>query len=368
MLALIATALIGMQDAVPPSEASIEKAIKAGTTALIEQFKIDSSLRVSAVNADMGYNYRALVLYALVHSGVVTLQDETVQALLGRVAAAPLERTYQVAMTAAALAAIDPVKYQGKLAQCAQYLVDNQCDNGQWGYGEPYEPKEYAASTGDGGAKKTVAKIRIARVKKLGPAVGDNSNSQYAALGLKACAAGACEIESAALSRAIEWWERSQVKGGGWSYHGDGVYQEKLGPYGSMTAGAVSSLIMLKQIKNSDPKLSPAVTRGLSWLADHFTVEKNPLATADREEWLHYYLYAIERVGDLLPTEKIGRRGWYAIGATFLIQTQKPGGLWEGPGPGMSIADTCFALLFLERAARRPPVATGGKVDQTPPK
>jgi hypothetical protein len=356
-----------MQD-VPPSEASIERAIRAGTQALVGQCRVDSSLRVNAVNADMGYDYCGLVLYALVHSGVYTLEDDTVKALLGRLVAAPMLRTYQVAMTAAALAAVDPVKYQAKLAQCAQYLLDHQCDNGQWGYGERYESQEYAASTGDGGTKKTIAKIRIARVKKLGPLVGDNSNSQYAALGLKACAAGACEIESAAVSRAIEWWERSQVKGGGWSYHGEGVYQEPLGSYGSMTAGAVSSLIMLKQIKNSDPKLSPAVTRGLSWLADNFTVERNAKAPPDREEWLHYYLYALERVGDLLPTEKIGRRSWYAIGATFLIQTQKPSGLWEGPDPGLTIADTCFALLFLERAARRPPVATGGKVDQPAPK
>jgi hypothetical protein len=83
-------------------------------------------------------------------------------------------------------------------------------------------------------------------------------------------------------------------------------------------------------------------------------------------EWFHYYLYAIERVGDLYPTEKIGRHPWYAMGANRLIKTQRSDGAWFGTNPDMWIADTCFALLFLERVARRPPVATGGK-KETPP-
>ena len=141
--------------------------------------------------------------------------------------------------------------------------------------------------------------------------------------------------------------------------------------YGSMTAGAVSSLIMLKQIKNSDPKVAPSVVRGVAWIAENFTVEKNARAPLGREEWYHYSLYALERVGDLYPTEKFGRKAWYAIGATHLLKTQQKDGAWQGPDPNLSIADTCFALLFLERVARRAPVATGGKnppSPQPPPK
>jgi len=74
----------------------------------------------------------------------------------------------------------------------------------------------------------------------------------------------------------------------------------------------------------------------------------------------------MERVGDLYPTEKFGKRAWYAIGATYLLKTQRPDGTWEAGYPDMAIADTCFALLFLERVARRPPVATGGKSPPAP--
>jgi hypothetical protein len=358
MLAVIAALLFGMQDAVPPPEADIEKAIKSGTEALIARWPGILSGE-GAINYGAGYEYDALILYTLVHSGL-PLQDETVQRLLGRVVAAPFHRTYQIALTSAALAAIDPVKYQGKLAQCAQYLVDWQCDNGQWTYGDKYEPEAKAPPPGDG-ANQTIATIKIKRLKKLGPLVGDNSNSQYAALGLKACSTAGCEIDAPTLTRAIEWWEKAQQKDGAWSYHGDGILDPKTGTYGSMTAGGVSSLIMLKRMKNSDPKVAPSITRGMAWLAANFSVEQIPGVPPGMEHWRHYYLYAMERAGDLYPTDKFGKHAWYAIGATHLVKTQRSDGTWIGTDSRMVIADTCFALLFLERVARRAPVATGGK-------
>src|SRR5262245_20807398 len=49
----------------------------------------------------------------------------------------PLEATYNVALQAMILEEFDRVKYQGRIHQCAQFLVDNQCANGQWTYGSP---------------------------------------------------------------------------------------------------------------------------------------------------------------------------------------------------------------------------------------
>jgi hypothetical protein len=69
----------------------------------------------------------------------------------------------------------------------------------------------------------------------------------------------------------------------------------------------------------------------------------------------------VERAGDLYPTEKLGKRAWYAMGAKHLLKTQGADGLWPSKKADLVIADSCFALLFLERVARRPPVATGGK-------
>jgi len=135
-----------------------------------------------------------------------------------------------------------------------------------------------------------------------------------------------------------------------------------------MTAGAVSSLIMLKQIKGWDPKLSTPITRGFTWLAENFTVEKNPGAPPGLEDWRYYFLYAMERAGDLYPTEKFGKRAWYALGAAHLLKVQRSDGSWVSTNTSLTVADTCFALLFLERVARRAPVATGGKEAPPPPK
>jgi hypothetical protein len=316
----------------------------------------------------MGFDYSALMLYTFVHSGL-PLQEETLQKLLAKVLSDPLLRTYQVALTAAALAAIDPLKYQGKLAQCAQFLADWQCDNGQWGYGDKYEPPEYGGASSDGSAKKTVAKIRISRVKKLGPLVGDNSNSQYAALGLRACSQGGCEIEATVLSRAIEWWEKSQQKDGGWSYHGDGVYQAPLGVHGPIDGGR----------RREQPHHAQAAQelRSQGRVVDHarprvdggeFHRRGQRATPAGREVWHLYFLYAMEPGGRPHPTELFGKRAWYAIGAAHLLKTQREDGSWKGTNVDMVIADTCFALLFLERVARRPPVATGGKTPAPPAK
>src|SRR5688572_23171161 len=77
-----------------------------------------------------------LLLYTFVVAGVPPA-DERFQKLLGRVLAEEPAHVYRVALQAMALEELDRVRYQERIAQCAQFLVDNQCLNGQWSYGEP---------------------------------------------------------------------------------------------------------------------------------------------------------------------------------------------------------------------------------------
>ena len=68
-----------------------------------------------------------------------------------------------------------------------------------------------------------------------------------------------------------------------------------------------------------------------------------------------YYLYALERAGILYGTEHFGGRAWYAEGAKFLLETQKPDGSWresDYAGVAPETWDTCFAILFLRRATK----------------
>ena len=68
---------------------------------------------------------------------------------------------------------------------------------------------------------------------------------------------------------------------------------------------------------------------------------------ATGEVKVYYFLYGLERAGKLYGTEKFGRNGWTASGAEYLLKNQEPTGAWN-----KSSVDTCFALLFLQRATR----------------
>ncbi len=331
-----------------------------------------------------------LILLTLAHSGFYAEGDAVIQQLLEMITKKQIGSTYTASLQAMALQKINPRKYQARIVQCAQFLADNQCSNGQWDYGEPANfdpPKEEPAPVATGGAKpgetprpkgevgKTHALPRIpVQKKKTGPPNGDNSNSQYAALGLRACLDAGVVVEPRVLQQARSWWVKSQNRNGGWGYNGNGVHDESgevneggvsNSSYGSMTAGAVGALCIYDYYLGQSFRNDPSVGKGLEWLAANYDVKRNP---RKKEFFYLYYLYALERAGILFGTEKIGSHEWYPDGAVHLLATQMPGGAWDsGDKNHKEIAvDTCFAILFLRRGTQPlKPVATqsaiGGK-------
>ena len=341
-----------------------------------------------------------LVLWTFVHAGVPEA-DPDFDRLLKKMLDAPLERTYGVALQAMILEELDRAKHQRRIAQCAQFLLDNQCANGQWAYGDPSvfvdEIPQLPKSTATAPARpkpgappppgtriKPEVRIRIkVQARRTGPEKGDNSNSQYAALGLRACHDAGIVLPREATERAIAWWRSSQKADSaakverleldgepprlfrgttvaaqtvtaapqGWCYedHSDHA------AYGSMTAGAVGSLCIYDYIldpKGSGWRKDKHVHRGLQWMARRFTVTANPGryefgGGEDTREQYYYYLYALERAAILYGTERLGARRWYPEGAEVLVAEQGEDGSWNATEP---VADTCFAILFLRRA------------------
>ncbi|HEX7897585.1 MAG TPA: hypothetical protein VF950_07475 [Planctomycetota bacterium] len=329
-------------------------------------------------------NADELVLLTLIHAGVPE-NDPKLQEYFTRAMAAKQERTYKVALLAMCLEELDRVKHQGKIRQCAQFLVDNMAQNGQWSYGEPSTFADGTPTGGGGGAvasggvkevangprqkPKVVQKVSVQK-RVPGPATGDNSNSQYAALGLRACHdAGIVLPKETVIKPAKRWWATSQlgVKGKdnsvatgaamvadprGWSY-------TTADPaYGSMTAGAIGAVCIFDYILGEDWKKDKVVAGGMGWLTKNFSVTENigPCQTGGQapNEFLYYYLYALERVGMLYDTPFIGNRDWYFDGAKVILAAQKPDGSWAESGPATMRPtwDTCFAILFLKRATR----------------
>lgn len=301
-----------------------------------------------------------LVLWTYLHGGVPE-NDPDFQGLLKAILTKPLERTYNVALTAMVLEELDRVKFQNRIAQCAQFLLDNQCVNGQWGYGDPSIFVNEINLPPVPAKFKGVRKVKVER-KRDGLGAGDNSNTQIALLGLRACHDAGILLPRSSIEQAAKWWRDSQsrtatVKGApsaaeGWCYN---RHDHK--PYGSMTAGGVGGLVICDYILGVDWKKDPNVQSGMEWLAKNFSVAYNPgpYEHAGMEEnsqhQYYYYLYGLERAGILYGTEQIGGHFWFAKGLQVLLDAQAPDGSWRSQH-GNAIADTCFAILFLRKATR----------------
>jgi hypothetical protein len=98
----------------------------------------------------------------------------------------------------------------------------------------------------------------------------------------------------------------------------------------------------------SGANLRAAIKSGFAWLAANYDVRRNPGA---EQSWRLYYLYGLERVCELNQIAYIQDKDWYFDGATLLLEEQQPNGRWGGE------VETCFAILFLKKAAL--PVLTG---------
>ena len=326
-------------------------------------------------------NSDELILWTFIHAGV-PVTDARFKELFAAATAAPMQRTYKVALLAMCLEEMDRAKYQDKIAQCAQFLVDNQCTNGQWGYGqkkdsvkdipvpEPTVKQDVPAAKAPvfGGKSKPAAKKTTIKKTADGPEAGDNSNSQYAALGLRACHDAGIVLPEATITAAVKAWKQSMfneadrnkgkdakksvASGGGnvaegWNYKTSAT--DERAPYHAMTAGGVGALVIYLHIQKKDWKHDAAVEAGMKWLTDKFLIEASNA----------YYMYALERAGILHGTETFGSRQWYREGAYAILGVQKPDGSWSEDVADSNGTmwhgrtwDTCFSILFLRRATR----------------
>ena len=290
----------------------------------------------------------ALCTLALLEAGVPA-DDSSIQqglrALRGFQSSAP-KRTYSVALATMVFCRVaNPADLQ-LIRKNVVWLENRQIQKGQkkgsWGY--------------DSGG-------------------GDPSNAQFAILALYEASLTGIEVEQKTWKAALEYWEKRQLKAGGWSYSGNVAR-------GSMTcAGIASVVIATRQIKGSGAKIvngqcacgtppsDSVVSAGLKWLGRNFSVKYNPIAGMNlmsrRSEKNFYYLYAMERVGRITgqrffygPPNKADNEkpkyDWYREGAAFLISIQQRNGSWIGGGIAEANADigTSMALLFLAKGRR----------------
>src|SRR5271157_443527 len=338
-------------------EEEIEKAIRRGAAWLKKQDMFGKS------PLDLRDVYPTIGILALLHAGEFerdsVLADRCLDYLLRR----PLNisaGTYANALTAMALRDWDPARYRQRVFECAQWLVENQgWDQARpmWGYGD--------AVAGIGAEKKAGEEpaegLRLEVVRRglvtKPETYWDNSNSQFAVLGLHSAVHSGIKIPREVWERVEKHFHEKQIAdvgtSGGWGYKTFGVN-------GSMTCAGLASLVVARHHLGLDKSAAdPAVVKGLEWLAGHFTVEENPgynSVSAPHDQY--YYLYGLERVGVLAGTEFLGDHEWYPAGARCLLAHQAADGSWlSAKSPPTAddegrkrYLDTCYAILFLRRA------------------
>ena len=243
--------------------------------------------------------------------------------------------TYCLSLLAMALQAVDSKRFTEPLIAIRDRLAGGQLANGQWTY-------DCARGTG---AKR--------------PAEGDNSNTQYAILGLRAILHAGLEIDAGVWKRCEAWWRTTTHERGGWHYSKTRMaWKRKL----SMTSAGIGALAMCLEGIHGKQAASviredATLNRALQYLGELLLVHEY-----DGQELYTYY--GVERAGVLMDVKDFKSlhraMDWYQEGARRLLHAQHKTGAWghprarsdvQGSGYGF-VVDTAYGLLFLCKATQ----------------
>ncbi len=205
---------------------------------------------------------------------------------------------------------------------------------------------------------------------RYGQANGDAdlSATQFVLLAFRAASQAGYPMERLMRNGQTVWERTAKYVMNCQNQDGGFRYQTQPGKTtGSMTACGIASLVICKeQIElvnaergKKEPQIempsgiAESIERGKKWLDLNFTVKQNPGGSHH-----YYYLYGVERVGDLTARKEFNSMDWYVRGARLLIPAQAGDGSWtdQGAYPPRDVLGSCYALLFLKRAT--PPVVT----------
>jgi hypothetical protein len=191
---------------------------------------------------------------------------------------------------------------------------------------------------------------------KASPQVPDNSNTQYALLGLHAGKTAGARIPDSIWKEIQRFYADSQQADGGWVYarhHNNFTYltMDTAGLCGLLISGVELNSTREQPLGNGrfencgKYKESRHIRRALQAIEGAFKI--------DLENRVYYNLYGIERAGRLSGQRFLAGHDWYREGAKFLVGAQdKVEGCWPGKGfqfDKWPLVNTSFALLFLSK-------------------
>jgi hypothetical protein len=254
--------------------------------------------------------------------------------------------TYATALQTMSLAAASPRAYQRVIAKNVAWLERAQMRSGNFIVPQRRGVLRAFSPTPSGAWSYSMAQALM----------GDNSNSQYALLGLHAGSEAGVRVHPDVWKAARHYWESCQQQDWGWAYK-----PMRQASTGSMTCAGISSLVItgLKHFQSAEELVGDKIQHcgegqfdrslqgAIDWLGTNFTVREN---VNMGQQWRYYYLYGLERAGRLTGLRYFGGHDWYREGAEVLVAEQdKVAGAWAGGTDGGPIVATSFALLFLAK-------------------
>jgi len=266
----------------------------------------------------------ALGCLAMVHHGF-TMDDQAFADSVERLSKSKLDQTYDLSLRLMVMAQVReyPQRVQAANADAVKLLL-HQVDGGftyhQSGASQP-------------GVK------------------WDMSNTQYAALGMRAAVSLGVKIPSrrwVSLAQAVLDAARYRS---GFGYRAD---SKDATP--SMTVAGIAVLKICYQHLNVTSRTRKRIPAALRSAWSYMGKNYGSIGVGRDTMRNYYYHYGIERAAILSDKEKVGALDWYRAGSELLLKQQLPGGGWglETAGkPRSKVAgdlnNTAFAVLFLRR-------------------
>lgn len=197
--------------------------------------------------------------------------------------------------------------------------------------------------------------------------IADNSNTQYALLGLYAAKTAGVKVDDKLWKEVQDFYTRTQhqdplnERAGFWTYHNAG----DRAPSFTMSVGGVCGLFIAnmgldksEQGLNVDTGVAAncgqyperdALAKGMYWIGMQFNFMEG--------KSYFYNFYGLERLGRLSGQRFIGKIDWYREGCERLVKMQEADGSFQtrsderkgGIDAGQPVITTSFAVLFLSK-------------------
>lgn len=310
----------------------VRKAIDEGVSYLrSQQRKADGSWERDA-GAPYG-GVTALTVLALLNAGVKP-EDEAVQKGLTFLRKVKPDQVYVVGLQTMVFCLAKQPEDKELISRNAQWLLDGRMGDG-WHY-RKMDPRTVGAA--------------------------DNSNTQYALLGLHEAIQSGFKVEARTLKEIQDLYLRTQSATGGWGYKPTPKYASSM----TMTTACLCNLV----IAGMDLALAEAtlradgsaencgryrdnepIAKALAWIGERHPARLDDANIVDRFVSPYYCLYGVERAGRLTGQRFFGGHDWYEIGCRYLVGAQKADGSWASTGmfDKQPVIATSFALLFLSK-------------------